>query len=281
VEIRVATLDELRTILDWAADEGWNPGLRDADAFHAADREGFLVGWESDEPIAAISLVRYDARWAFLGLYIVRPAHRGRGHGLAMWRAAMARREGRSVGLDGVVTQQGNYARSGFAMVRRNVRYAGYAWAGPNTPRDQGLRDAGEIAFDAVSRLDRQAFRARRSAFLRAWIGLPGHVGLVSVDDAGKATGLGVIRRAREGWKVGPLLAPGPATAGRLLDGLVSHAAPGDPVFIDVPEPNAEAVRIAERHGMAPVFETARMVAGAIPAEPIERIYGVTTFELG
>ena len=32
---------------------------------------------------------------------------------------------------------------------------------------------------------------------------------------------------------------------------------------------------------MTPVFETARMVAGPAPEEPIERIFGVTTFELG
>jgi hypothetical protein len=35
------------------------------------------------------------------------------------------------------------------------------------------------------------------------------------------------------------------------------------------------------RHGLVPVFETARMYSGAIPDEPVERIYGVTTFELG
>src|SRR3712207_9059113 len=34
---------ELDLALDWAAAEGWNPGLRDADAFWAADPEGFLL----------------------------------------------------------------------------------------------------------------------------------------------------------------------------------------------------------------------------------------------
>ena len=34
---------ELDLALDWAAAEGWNPGLRDADAFWAADPEGFWL----------------------------------------------------------------------------------------------------------------------------------------------------------------------------------------------------------------------------------------------
>lgn len=123
--LSIATADRagVETMLDWAAAEGWNPGLGDAWAFRAADSGGFLLGSLDGEPIAAISLVNYDVRFAFLGLYIVRPEFRGRGHGMSMWRAAMARAGSRNVGLDGVIEQQGNYARSGLRLVRRHVRY--------------------------------------------------------------------------------------------------------------------------------------------------------------
>ena len=40
-------------------------------------------------------------------------------------------------------------------------------------------------------------------------------------------------------------------------------------------------MEIAERHGLKPVFETARMYTGAAPAIDLARIYGVTSFELG
>ena len=53
------------------------------------------------------------------------------------------------------------------------------------------------------------------------------------------------------------------------------------PIFLDVPESNAAAVALAERHGLTPGFETARMYAGTAPDEPVERIFGVTSFELG
>jgi hypothetical protein len=36
-----------------------------------------------------------------------------------------------------------------------------------------------------------------------------------------------------------------------------------------------------ERYGLKPVFETARMYRGPVPVLPLDRIYGITTFELG
>ena len=55
----------------------------------------------------------------------------------------------------------------------------------------------------------------------------------------------------------------------------------GGEVFLDVPEPNRDAVALAKARGLAPVFETARMYRGVAPALPLSRIYGITTFELG
>jgi len=44
---------------------------------------------------------------------------------------------------------------------------------------------------------------------------------------------------------------------------------------------NRDAVALAQRQGLAPVFETARMYTGAIRPLRLERVFGVTTFELG
>ena len=46
------TQQEVATAIEWAAAEGWNPGLHDAACFYAADPSGFLVGLLEDEPIA-------------------------------------------------------------------------------------------------------------------------------------------------------------------------------------------------------------------------------------
>jgi hypothetical protein len=55
----------------------------------------------------------------------------------------------------------------------------------------------------------------------------------------------------------------------------------GGEIFLDAPGINREAVALAQDFGLAPVFETARMYTGAIPPLRLERVFGVTTFELG
>jgi hypothetical protein len=96
----------------------------------------------------------------------------------------------------------------------------------------------------------------------------------------GKLAAWGVIRPCRTGWKIGPLVADDRAAAEAVFTALVSAAGGGE-VFLDVPEVNREAVALAQSHGLAPVFETARMYTGPIRPLRLERVFGVTTFELG
>ena len=106
LSIRTMRPDEISIAIDWAAGEGWNPGLADAACFATADPNGFLMGELDGVPVATVSCVKYSASFAFLGLYIVREDMRGRGYGLSIWHAAIAHAGRRVIGLDGVVAQQ-------------------------------------------------------------------------------------------------------------------------------------------------------------------------------
>ena len=136
---RTATLPELSRILDWAADEGWNPGIEDAEAFFAADPGGFFVADHDGTPVAAISVVNHSDSFAFLGLYICHPDWRGTGLGFALWTHAIAHAGGRTIGLDGVPAQQDNYARSGFELAGRTRRLVATAWS-CHSPTDPAAR---------------------------------------------------------------------------------------------------------------------------------------------
>lgn len=276
--VEVMTAADVALAIDWAAAEGWNPGLHDAATFRAADPGGFLVGRLDGVPVATISVVRYGATFAFLGLYIVAPAHRGRGYGLRLWRAGLARAAGRNVGLDGVVAQQGNYRKSGFALAYRNVRYQGTG--GSATPPDPRLEPLSARPVDEAIAYDRPFFPDDRADFLRAWLAQPQGRSLAIVH-RGRLAGYGVVRPCRSGWKVGPLTADAPELAEALLAGLAAYVPHSAPLFLDVPEPNAAAAALAERRGMTVAFETARMYTGRAPDLPLSRLYGVTTFELG
>jgi hypothetical protein len=70
------------------------------------------------------------------------------------------------------------------------------------------------------------------------------------------------------------------AAAEVVLSALLASVGGGE-IFLDVPSINRDAVLLAQDLGLAPVFETARMYTGAIPPLRLERVFGVTTFELG
>jgi hypothetical protein len=275
--IRAMRSGEIAIAVDWAAAEGWNPGLADAACFNTVDADGFLIGELDGTPAATISCVNYDDRFAFLGFYIVRGDLRGRGYGLRIWNAAIAHAGARTIGLDGVVAQQGNYRKSGFRLAYPNIRYGGTISAMAATAA--GIVPLTDVPSATVEADDARVFPAPRTAFLRAWFNARGHIGRGLVRD-GSLAAWGVIRPCRRGHKIGPLVADDRATAEAVLAALIAAAGAGE-VFLDVPSVNGDAVALAQAHGLTPVFETARMYTGAIQPLLLERVFGVTTFELG
>lgn len=279
--IRPMTQLELGTVVNWAAAEGWNPGLSDAACFYSTDPSGFLLGVLEDDPIAAISAVKYGSSFGFIGFYIVRPDFRQQGYGWQIWQAGMASLAGRNIGLDGVVAQQANYLKSGFKLAYRNIRYEGH-----DDETGQPFEHAADIVplsalpIDTVLRYDRDLFPAERGAFLRCWLSQPSHICLGKMVQ-GCLTGYGVLRPCQNGYKIGPLFADSPKIAEEIFLALRSHLPPQTPFYLDTPEINPAAVALAEEYQMQRVFETARMYTQEPPDLPLDRIFGVTTFELG
>ena len=283
LDIRPASAAEFAVAVEWAAAEGWNPGLDDLAVFHAADPGGFFLGRSDGRPVSSISVVRYGPGFGFLGFYIVRPEHRGSGAGLATWTHGMAYLGGcTTVGLDGVVAQQANYRKSGFVLAGRNVRHSGVPLIGGTDAATADIRPVTAEDMNSLVEYDRAFFASPRERFIRAWaLPAPGtrRQALLALA-GGEIAGYGVIRACRSGHKIGPLFADDAATAETLFVGLC-RTVPGEEVSLDTPEGNREAVGLATRFGLQPVFETARMYRGPAPALPVARSYGITTFELG
>jgi hypothetical protein len=276
--IRKMRRDEVKLAIDWAAAEGWNPGLNDADCFYSADPKGFFIGLLNDEPVGCISAVAYGETFGFLGLYIVRQNFRGRGLGIGLWHEGMNYLLGRNVGLDGVIEQQENYKKSGFQLIHRSVRYQGTG-TGDGT-FDPGIVELSEVPFDDLKRYDELHFPDQRGRFIKKWVAQPDSVALGFVGDEG-LKGYGLLRLCRIGFKIGPLFAKDAKVAESLFSALAGGAEKGAPVFLDVPEPNFAALKLAERHKMEKTFETARMYTRGDPGLPLQNIFGLTTFELG
>jgi len=277
VSLRNMSEAELGLAVEWAAREGWNPGLDDAKAFFAADPNGFFCAEAGGETVGTISAVAYGEHFGFVGFYIVKPERRGHRDGLLLAERAMKQLDGRNIGIDGVLAKERQYAKFfGFQFAYRNLRYGGAIVPGP-VPA--GVVPLSQIPFYALAEYDRRHFPAERTAFLLAWLAMP-HAEGFAVERDGVLSGYGVIRKCREGFKIGPLFADDPEIASDLFRALTAKTG-GEPVFLDLPEVNAAALELARRHGMKEVFATARMYNREIPALPLDAIFGVTTFELG
>jgi len=276
--VRRMRRDEVELAIDWAAYEGWNPGVNDAECFYSADPAGLFVGLLDDEPVGCISAVSYGSAFGFLGLYIVREERRGRGFGMSLWRQAMNHLGERNVGLDGVVGEQENYKKSGFRLLHRSIRFQGTGTGdGRSYP---GIVEIAEVPFQDLLNYDTRHFPAERGQFLKSWIAQENSAGFAFIGD-GRIEGYGLLRRCQTGFKIGPLFAEDGRVAESLFSALAGRAERGAPVYLDVPEPNSSALSLAARHGMAEIFETARMYTRGDPGLPLGKIFGLTTFELG
>jgi GNAT superfamily N-acetyltransferase len=276
--IRKASRADLDILIDWAAREGWNPGLDDAAAFWAADPQGFWIAEEDGVVAAGLSLVRYGEAYAFLGLYQAHPDYRGRGIGYALWREAVSAVGDGTIGLDGVVAQQDNYRKSGFAYAHANFRYGGEVQC--TEPPGTELVSVSPVHVPMLIDYDARFNPARRDAFLREWLKpLSTRESFALIRNA-EVLGYGTIRACREGHKIGPLFADTETGADLIFRKLVTSVGAGR-VYLDLPEPNAAARALCDRYNLKPVFETARMYRGPVPDLPLGQIYGITTLELG
>jgi GNAT superfamily N-acetyltransferase len=284
--IRNMTRSEVDVLVEWAAREGWNPGIHDAELFWATDPAAFIAADLEGEWIGGGAITSYRGEFGFMGFFIVRPEYRGRGLGNMLWHARRERlltrlRSGASIGLDGVFAMQAYYASGGFVLSHRDMRFRADIPRRPTTSLndDNDIVPLAAVPFEKVLEYDHTCFPASRSTFLRGWISQPNALALGCHRD-GSLRGYGVVRRCREGCKIGPLFADDSRVANALYARLAEFAA-GGPLYLDAPENNPSAIEFVQRQGMIEVFGCARMYLGSPPQLAHERIFGVTTFELG
>lgn len=272
---RIAKFSELPLILDWAADEGWNPGLEDAEVFFAADSAGFFVAVDpQDKPIASISVVNHTADFAFLGLYIVRQEFRGRGVGLGLWKQALKHAGSRTVGLDGVEAQQNNYRASGFVYAGTTTRFTGLLTE--RASREIQVADPREIP--TLIQMEAAASGVSKPNYLRPWLTRSSTRTTFAKRENSASVGFCTIRRCQTGAKIGPLVAPNIDVARELI----AHAAQGidGPISMDVPETSTALTELCKTMGWQPCFNTARMYKREFGASG-HNCFAVTSLELG
>lgn len=276
-QIRRMTPDDVAIAIEWARREGWNPGLHDAQTFYRADPNGFFIGELNGEAVAVGCAIVYDDAFAFCGLYIAAPEHRGQGYGFALTEARLAYCGDRNIGIDGVLENVTIYERIGYRKHYENARYQFTAGEAPARPAS--IVPIDQVDVSVLNQYDRQCFPASRQTFLDTWIHQPEALSLAWVAE-GELQGYVVRRRCHDGHKIGPLFADDPAIAEQLLL-TCQVGVQGQPLIVDIPETNDAALQLAASYRMERTFATARMYQKGLPDLAYDKIFGITTFELG
>lgn len=271
----------VKTLVDWAREEGWNPGEHDLEVFHRTDPEGFYGFYIDDELIGGGAVVSYKGEFGFMGLFIVRPDLRGRGIGEKLWhlrRDLLIQRLNKdaAIGMDGVVAMQPFYEKGGFRIAFRDERYECY---GRKTDPDEHVSVILTADRNRILEYDKGCFGFDRTVFMNEWLSMPDSRAFKYTmgDDL---LGFTVIRKVHSGYKIGPLFADDEKVAEALYLACLDHA-PDQPVYLDVPVPNESALNMMKKYDARYVFECARMYHGKPPGLDIDKIFGITTFELG
>jgi hypothetical protein len=278
-KIRLMKPEDLRLALTWAAKEGWNPGVYDAEPFWAADPTGFFIGEVNGKAVSTYSAVKYGSTFSFHGFYIVESDYRKSGLGLPIWNRGRESVGKRMIGGDAVVQNVHLYEKFGLKSDYRTPRFGGNFSLPSFTSKN--IVEAQEVPFSQLLQYDSLHFPEERSAFLRSWISQPETISLACLEHS-TLRGYINLRKCFTGYRVGPLFAEDPQTAKSLLCTALSRISKDSSVMIDVPEPNTEALKLVSELKLKQVFETVRMYSGGpAPVLPLQKIYGVTSLELG
>lgn len=281
--IRNLTQSEVRQLVQWADNEGWNPGVDDASLFWNLDSEGYLGIEVENQMIGGGAIIKHNPMFGFMGLFIVDPEFRGKGLGTNLWFARRDRLLDRldqngTIGLDGVDAMVAFYEKGGFKQYTRHRRFElTTPPAASSIPAE--VHDLKELEFKEVQKLDRQCFPGDRTGYLKSWIHNAGHISL-GITDGTTVTGFGVMRPCQTGWKIGPLFADDIFIADRLFLEFCQRAK-SSPIYLDIPDNNPAAKELCKRHQMEEVFGCERMYLGSVPELANHKVFGITTLEVG
>ncbi len=272
---------ELEILISWAKEEGWDPGLNDAEIFWKTDPNGFYGYFNNQELIAGGAIVSYNGEFGFMGLFIVSPQYRQLGIGRKLWHQRRDKLLSRinkdaSIGLDGVVAMQPFYNKGGFDIAFRDERHEKL---GAKFTVDHHISNITESDTDDILKYDATCFGFSRPQFLIPWLKQPsGFSFKYSINSLTK--GYAVMRKTWKGYKICPLFADDLFIAEELYKACLNEV-PNELVYMDIPMNNKLSIDLARKYQTTYIFECARMYLNHIPSIPYEKIFGITTFELG
>lgn len=244
---------------------GWNQTVGDWERLLSASPDGCFAAECEGHVVGTATTIIYAGRFAWIGMLIVDPRHRGQGIGTTLLERAIRHLDARSVPamkLDATPRGKPLYERLGFVS-----EYDIERWMLKRSGGKQArVKVSGEI--EDVLRLDRDVFGADRSTLLRSLAAEAPAFALVA-RQAGGVAGYTFGRRGSRADHLGPWVARDEAVAATLLDEFLRRSE-RELVFIDCVRANPWAVPLATARGFELSRPLTRMFRGTnkFPGNP-------------
>lgn len=292
---KINTEEEFKNVIvNWMVEEGWRPGLKDAECFLACDPSAAFVGELNAKPIACATMTKYADRFNFGGCYVVSKEHREKGYGRMLYDAAMASAmPSCSIAIAGLLHLEELYKRKGFRSQFYGARFDLHPPTAITRLSEISERCHGPVNIKCIEEVDLQAlfkydaavFGAERHAFLTKWFRIPGKHGRVAINSEGSIVGYTVARPSfvkKEGYKIGPLFADSEPIAEKLLKAVFEELLQEEPVpVVCIDALTKKAKEMSEKLQGKKSFEIVYMVMYDLPGACFDKWFGMTTLELG
>ncbi|RLV60303.1 GNAT family N-acetyltransferase [Parashewanella curva] len=281
---REANQDEISLLFNGIIKEGWNPGIHDIHTYPDCTNTHFAVALHQDQPVSFASYIIYQQKYAFAGCYLVlNPEQRGQGFGLALTNHLldeMKQKGVKVIGIDGVVAQRDNYAKKGFVDAYLHRQFY-YQVQGHESIDENVSLTCPEI--DTLTAFEAPFVPEPRSAFWQTWaVNDPSKKFACIHDSYGELSGFACLRKAVNGYRVGPIYAEGVDEAIELLHGLAAQVPVESILYIDIPEGNPAGSHFIHQAELTEnQFDCMRMYKGKQPQLNVKGIFGVCTLEMG
>ncbi len=273
IAIRRLTPDDVDFGMLLKQQSGWNQTRTDWRRYLHLQPDGCFLAESSGQPAGTVVVIVFESV-AWVAMMLVEASLRGRGLGRALMERALAfaaEQGAATVRLDATALGQPLYERLGFAADYAVIRYGGMPLA--SLPAAAKLP---HVAVDDIASLDHAAAGCDRRRLLTAlWEEQPGW----GVVHDGQALGYYAARPGSGATQIGPCVADVRTGLPLLRDAFQRYA--GQPVFVDLPEPNPPALVLAQSVGLSPRRRFQRMTRGPRPTEQLELLWASSGPEKG
>jgi ribosomal protein S18 acetylase RimI-like enzyme len=277
LRVRLMTAADLPLGLRLSRQAGWNQTEADWRRLLGLQPDGcFVAEWAGTPAGTTVTCIFGPVAW--VAMVLVEESARGRGVGTALLREALAfldRQQLATVRLDATPQGRPLYERLGFVEQFQVARYEGVLPPAPGGARRPPARAE---HWPALAALDGQVTGLDRSRMLlRLFAEQPGWVHAARRGD--RCTGFLAARPGDRAVQLGPWVGSLPAARRLVADACADHA--GRRVLLDVPVPNAAAVRLAKDLGLTVQRFFTRMWRGAPARERLEGLWASSGPEKG